>query len=292
MGHDNHVIDGINKDLSVYTREDYLAMTAGHEDMFGAPIVQQHNGYNIVRDDHIVGAKARFGQWLFNTIEQDTVVYVQPRAGLAGVSLLELGERFNKRIVLFMPASKQISVHQAICIERGAIPKFRRIAAMPNLNKYAREYALEHNAFFVPLGLYHPLVVAGAVRTANTIMEHHGEPREFWTVFSTGVLTRGLQIGWPNAQAYTVAVARNAKQGELGRAHVESHPYDFLRDEDRELRPPFPTVTNYDAKAWRYMTRRPANNTWFYNVGKEPVLNDLSLFDKIDSQRAWNEIRD
>ena len=70
MGHDNHVIDGINKDLSVYTREDYLAMTSDHADMFNPPIVQQHNGYHVVRDDHIIGAKARFGQWLFNTIQQ------------------------------------------------------------------------------------------------------------------------------------------------------------------------------------------------------------------------------
>ncbi len=292
MAHDRHIQDGQNKDLLLYSKQDYLAMTSGEPDIFNEPVVQQHNGFNVVRDDHLVGAKARFGQWLFRALEPDTVVYVQPRAGLAGVSLLKLAQKFNKNIVLFMPSSKQISMHQAICIERGATPKFRRIAAMPNLNKYASEWAREHDAFFVPLGLYHPLVVAGAVRTAHELARVHGEPEEFWTVFSTGVLTRGLQIGWPGAKAHTVAVARNAKQGELGAASVYSHPYQFLKNEDKDLLPPFPTVNNYDAKAWRYMSSLAKPGAWFYNVGKEPELNDLSIIETTDSQREWNEIRD
>ena len=53
-----------------------------------------------------------------------------------------------------MPSSKRISHHQACCIEQGAEASFHRIAAMPNLNKIAKEWADQKaNAFFVPLGL-------------------------------------------------------------------------------------------------------------------------------------------
>ena len=105
---------------------------------------------------------------------------------------------------------------------------------MPNLNKMAKEYAEETGGFFVPLGLYHPLVVAGVVRVAENLTQKYGEPEEVWCAISTGVLSRGLQIGWPNAKFYCVAVARNLKYGELGRSDVVSYPIPFLRKEKKE----------------------------------------------------------
>lgn len=261
-------------------------------DPYGIPKVEGHEGFNVVRDDYIVGSKCRFADPLISSIKEDTIVYVQPRKGLAGVSILEAAKRYDKKVVLFMPSSKQCSDHQAVCIERGAIPKFRRIAAMPNLNGMAKQYAKETGGFFVPLGLYHPLVIAGVVRVADNITKHYGEPREVWCAISTGVLSRGLQIGWPNAKFYSVAVARNLKAGELGRSDVISDPLPFLRNEKKEHQPPFPTVYNYDAKVWKYMKHKGSKGAWMWNVGKEPLLVDESIYDRIDSQREWGEIRD
>ena len=191
-----------------------------------------------------------------------------------------------------MPSSKKVSDHQAICIERGAVPKFRRIAAMPNLNKMAKEYADNTAGYFVPLGLYHPLVVAGVVRVADNLTKKYGEPSEVWCAISTGVLSRGLQIGWPNAKFYSVAVARNLKAGELGRSNVISDPFPFLKNERSDRMPPFPTVNNYDAKVWKYMEYKGSFGAWMWNVGKEPDLIDETIHDKIDSYRDWGEVRD
>lgn len=292
MSHNNHVTDGVNKDLTEHSRDWYLRQTDGWEDPYGIPKVEVHDGFNVVRDDYMVGSKCRFGDYLMSTVKEDTIVYVQPRKGLAGVSILEAAKRYNKRVVLFMPASKRISDHQACCIERGAIPKFRRIAAMPNLNKMAKEYAEQVGGFFVPLGLYHPLVIAGVVRVADNITKAYGEPNEVWCAISTGVLSRGLQIGWPNAKFYSVAVARNLKAGELGRSDVISDPLPFLKNEKKEWWPPFPTVWNYDAKVWKYMKHKGSEGAWMWNVGKEPELLTEDIYDRVDSQREWGEIRD
>ena len=292
MSHNKHVLDGINKDLTEYNREWYLKQTEGWQDPYGVPKVVQHEGFNVVRDDLIVGSKARFGDYLISQVKEDTIVYVQPRKGLAGVSILDAAKRYGKKVVLFMPSSKVISDHQAVCIERGAVPKFRRIAAMPNLNKMAKEYAEETGGFFVPLGLYHPLVVAGVVRVAENLTQKYGEPEEVWCAISTGVLSRGLQIGWPNAKFYSVAVARNLKYGELGRSDVVADPLPFLRNEKKEWWPPFNTVYNYDAKVLKYMKFKGKPGAWMWNVGGEPPLLDESIYDNTDSQRDWGEIRD
>ena len=292
MAHNNHVLDGVNKDLQNHSREWYLDQTASWIDPYGLPVVKDHEGFQIVRDDMMIGSKARFGDYFMSQVKEDTVVYVCPRKGLAGLAVLDLAKKYNKKTVLFMPSSKKVSDHQAICIERGAIPKFRRIAAMPNLNRIAEEYANKEGGFFVPLGMYHPLVVAGVVRVADNLAKEHGEPKEVWCAISTGVLSRGLQIGWPHAKFYSVAVARNLKAGELGRSNVISDPFPFLKNERNDRMPPFPTVENYDAKVWKYMEYKGSWDAWMWNVGKEPELVDDTIYDRIDSYRDWGEVRD
>ena len=87
---------------------------------------------------------------------------------------------------------------------------------MPNLNKIAKDWADQNpNAFFVPLGLKHKLVTAGMVKVASARLKNL---KWFIVATSTGVLTRSLQIAWPNAEFVSVAVSRNMKAGELGRA--------------------------------------------------------------------------
>ena len=289
MSHNNHVIDNLNKDVGVLgykgAKEYYLSLTEGWEPYNPDPIVMMHDGVRVVRDDLTTGTKTRAGDLLASRVNHKTIVYSQPRVGLAGVALIDVANYHNKDVVLFMPASKRISLHQACCIERGAIPKFERIAAMPNLNKKAKEYANETNGFFVPLGLKHELATAGIVHAASKI----DPPDEVYVAISTGVLSRALQIAWPKAIFTCIAVARNLKSGELGRADVISEPLPFQTLEKKENLPPFPTVASYDGKVWKYIPKNTGKNILFWNVGSEPQLTNDSIYDTIESYREWDK---
>lgn len=287
MSHNKHIIDGINKDVGIFGYKDakdyYLSLAEGWIPYNPDPIVIDHDGVRVVRDDLIVGTKTRAADLLASKINNDTMVYSQPRVGLAGVSLLDVAKHHNKKVVLFMPASKRISLHQACCIERGAIPIFERIAAMPILNIKAKEWADKHDAFFIPLGLKHELATAAIVHTASKI----SEPEEVYVAISTGVLSRALQIAWPNAKFTCVAVARNLKAGELGRASVISEPLEFMQEEP--IQPPFPTVRTYDAKVWKYIPKNTGRNILMWNVGAEPQLTNLSIYDTVKSYKDWDK---
>jgi hypothetical protein len=292
MSHDTHVIDGINKDARMYpgctyeaARDYYLELAEGWKPYNPEPIVMIHDGVRVVRDDLIVGTKTRAGDLLATRTNHSTLVYCQPRTGLAGVSLLDVAKHHDKKIILFMPAAKEISLHQACCIEQGAEVHFKRIAAMPNLNKYAKEWAEENGAFFVPLGLKHELATAGIIHAAMTI----DPPDEVYVAISTGVLTRALQIAWPKAKFTCVAVARNLKDGELGRAEVISEPLPFTTPEKPENLPPFPCIGTYDAKVWKYIPKNTSKNVLFWNVGAEPVLTNQSIYNTVDSYRDWDK---
>lgn len=291
MTHNNHVIDGINRDLVGKSLQYYIDLAGDWEDPYGDPVVKTYDGVRVVRDDLLTGSKVRGGDCLISKIspEQNTIVYVQPRFGLAGVSILDVAKRHGKKVVLFMPSSKRISHHQACCIEREAEAKFVRIAAMPNLNRIAKAWADERpNCFFIPLGLKHELVTAGFVKT----MSGMPEPEEAWSVISTGVLSRSMQIAWPNTKFHAVAVARNLKAGELGRADVLSAPEQFTQAIKGDDIPPFPSVLTYDAKAWRYIPKNTGRDILMWNVGTEPELKDQTIYDNIDSKRGWGDYRD
>ena len=109
---------------------------------------------------------------------------------------------------------------------------------------------------------------------------------------STGVLTRALQIAWPNAKFHAVAVARNMKSGEVGRADIISAPEAFTKAIPIDDRPPFPSVPTYDAKAWRYIPKNTDRDILFWNVGQSPTLNDESIYARVNSYREWGDMRD
>ena len=287
MSHNKHVIDGINKDVGYRSWEEakdyYLGLADGWTPYNPDPVVMMHDGVRCVRDDLIVGTKTRAGDLLASKANHKTIVYSQPRTGLAGVSILDVARHRNKEVVLFMPACNTISLHQACCIEQGAQVHFRRIAAMPNLNLYAKRWADENDAFFVPLGLRHELATAGIVHAASMIEA----PDEVYVAISTGVLSRALQIAWPKATFHSVAVARNLKAGELGRAEVISETLAFTQSEKPENMPPFPCISTYDGKVWKMIPKNTGKNILFWNVGKEPVLNDPTIYDRVNSYRDW-----
>lgn len=289
MAHNNHVVDGVNKDVGVFgyeaAKEYYLSLCEGWTPYHPAPVVKTHDGIRVVRDDLITGTKARAGDLLVRKSGAEHIVYCQPRTGLAGVSILDVANHYGIETTLFMPASKKVSHHQACCIERGAHVIFKRIAAMPNLNLYAKNYAEKHGYYFVPLGLRHELATAAIVHTASQI----DEPEEVYVATSTGVLSRALQIAWPNAKFNSVCVSRNMKAGELGRAQPIVEPLPFLKNEKPENLPPFPCIETYDGKVWKFIPKNTNKDILFWNVGPQPVLQDETIYDRIDSYRDWEK---
>jgi hypothetical protein len=292
MSHDKHIIDYTNKDINtIYpNKESYLKLTENFKSLLPDIVIKRHEGINVVREDLVLkgGTKTRAGEFLISQTKKDTLVYVAPRVGYAGIAIMELAKIYNKEVIFFMPACKEISDHQSIIISmKPKNVEFERIAAMPNLNIIAKKYAEQNNYNFIPFGLNHPYTIAGFVKTCDNILKNYNEPEEMWSVVSTGVLTRGIQIGFKNTIMKGVAVARNMKQGELGRTDIISEPLAFLSNEKKENLPPFNTIPSYDGKAWKYIPKNTNKNIWFWNVAGE--IEKPQNFDKskINSYKNW-----
>jgi hypothetical protein len=284
-----------NNDLNVFNLEYYLDQTKDFKSSFNDFTVHNINGFNVI-DESLsceVGYKARSGEYFIQQLVSrgvKEIVYVQPRRGFAGISLSWLCKKYNLKLILVMPASKEVSDHQALCIELGAKPLFIRIAAMPNANNIAKKHANKIGAYFVPLGLNHPLVIAGGVRCVYDYFKDKEKPETIWSVISTGVLTRTLQIALPTTEFKAVAVARNIQQGELGNAEYYSYHKPFNSKSDL-IPVDFDCEDSYDSKGWDYMNKYGSKGDWFFSVAgnaTKPTI-DKKL---INSYRDWNDLKD
>ena len=278
-----------NKDLRPL--EEILEQTKDYKSDYDDFVTKTTSGgFNIIDESvHDFGTKARFADYYMRNLENDHVVYVAPRVGYAGLSLAYLTEKYGKKLTLVMPSSKQISHHQALAIQYGAEPLFLRIAAMPNANAAAKKYADAVGAEFAPFGLDHPDVYAGAVTELQRLRPLL-DGKRIWSVISTGVLSRSLQIALPQTEIVNVAVARNIQQGELGRAHFSSYHRKFTEKSD-VIPTEFNSVDTYDAKGFHYLQEYGTEGDYFYNVAGEPPAANPDLYN-IDSYRDWGDKRD
>lgn len=284
-----------NKDLNDKDLNYYLEITKDFKSSLGDFIVDEVDGFKVIDESKAcsVGYKARAGEFLIKRLAEQNVkevVYVQPRRGFAGISLSWLCKKYGISLTLVMPSSKEVSDHQALCIQYGAKPLFIRIAAMPNANSIAKKYAEKVSAFFIPLGLNHSDVIAGGVRSIYDYFKDKEKPKTMWTVISTGVLVRSLQIALPDTKFKAVAVSRNIQQGELGEAEFYSYHKPF--DSKSDLIPSkFDCESSYDSKGWDYLNRYGEKGDWFFNVAGEA---ELPVIDKkaIVSYRDWNDLKD
>lgn len=274
---------GDGKDLQYY-----LDLTKDYKHDFTFEI-KDIEGFKVVDDGEFeYGTKAKMADFYVSQIKKDAIVYCAPRTGMAPLSLSYLCKKYNKKLYLFMPASKEASEHQLLAIERGATPIFLKTPAMPTINGWAKEFAKNINAEYAPFGLKTEQVVAGGVKIFHEAFKN-ANIETMWTVFSTGVLSRTLQIALPNTKFNAVAVARNVQPGELGRAKFYAYHKEFLKDCDIDT--PFDCIKTYDAKGWDYMKRYGHSGDWFWNVARNMPKPTIKPSD-VDSQREWGDKRD
>lgn len=296
--------DNSNKDLIMNMsrhdgREYYLDLWGNDfESKFEPPVVEEYKGKYILRADLAPGGLKSFGGERVIAEGKPTLVYCAPRQGHAPDAIASLAKLYDKKVVFFMPSSKRVSDHQGALFAYDNVDvRFFRIAAMPVLNQYAKKWAGEHQATYLPFGLTgNEMVTAGLVNMCKNISNQLGkDPTEIYCAVSTGTMIRALQIGWPEATPRGVAVARNIHKGEKGVAILETATMPFLKRTPVADRMPIPTTGAYDAKAWELFEREGKPGSIFINVGADAVLNRyLSRInrDNINSYREWHDMGD
>lgn len=250
------------------TAEDYISLIGDWSDPLDPPIVENHEGFQVVRDDLIGGgSKMRFADYLISSNQEieEWVYGSSPATGYAQISLSYLCRKYGKNAVIFMAdrAVEKRHPYQLQAMEAGADMRWVPNGMLSVTEKRARDYVSDSplSRRLLPIGFDDPTVIASIIRVAQSM---DVSPSEVWTVGSSGTLTRGLQLAWPNAEFHCVCVGH---KGDYGRAKTYQCDIKFDKSVKEENAPPFPSAPTYDAKAWEFMREYASPGALFWNVG-------------------------
>lgn len=226
-----------------------------------APVVKEHDGVLVVRDDLFPGGtKARFLPALFD--DADEVVYASPAEGGAQTALAHVARDLGKRVTVFV--AKRASPHPRAMMAKSLGARVMQVSPgyLSTVQARAREYCERTGARLAPFGVDMPSAlqaIAAAARASGTT------PDEVWCASGSGVLARALALAWPAARRHVVQVGRELSAADVSGARIWVHPLAFGRV--TKARPPFPSDGHYDAKAWEICrARRGAGVVVFWNV--------------------------
>ena len=229
------------------------------------PIVKEHERIQVVRDDLIEGGTKRRAFYTYiKSKDYDEFVYASPRQGYAQLSLAYACRDLGRKATVTIPEGQRYWLtHKSE--ELGANIIEVPMGFLTNIQAKAKNYCLKHGAHLIPFGGDHPIIIEAMTRTALSIGIN---PKEIWTVMSSGVLSRGLQGAWPDAKVYGVRIGHNTTPREQGRAETFKSDYKFHQECKKPERPPFPSSLTYDSKAWTFIKEHASDRALFWNVGR------------------------
>lgn len=226
-----------------------------------APIVREHNGVWVIRDDLFPGGtKARFMPVLFEGAEE--AVYASPAEGGAQTALATVAKDLGKRATIFVAARAKLHPRTLEAARLGAKVVPVRPGYLSVVQARAKDYAKTSGARLVPFGVDLPEAIT---RLADAALATGLDAQEVWCAAGSGVLARALAQAWPRARRHVVQVGRALSREDVAGATIHFYPRPFS-DVAKAL-PPFPSDPHYDAKAWETMTaRKGPGRVVFWNV--------------------------
>jgi hypothetical protein len=214
---------------------------------------------SVVRDDLLTGGTKEAALLSFiETMPERELVYAGPRQGYAQIALAAACKAIGKKATLFIAQSKIKHPRSIKAAELGAGLHEVPCGYLTVVQARAREYCQQTGARMLPFGLACEEMEKAIESRARAL---NISPSEVWSVAGSGTLQRGLQRAWPSAQFFAVQVG---KPPDAGKAEVIIAAEKY--EQDAAEPPPFPSCSNYDAKAWRHIVAKASNGALFWNV--------------------------
>ena len=230
------------------------------------PIIKDYDGVKVVRDDLVDGGTKRRAFYVYIKSKPDIeeFVYASPRQGYAQLSLAYACKDLGRMCTVTVPKGKRYWLTNR-AEELGCNIIEVPMGFLTNIQAKAKKYCLDNDAHLIPFGGDHPIIVRAMCEVAKSLKIN---PKEVWTVMSSGVLSRGLQMAWPDAKIYGVQIGHNTTKQEMGRAECYRSKYKFQQECKKDELPPFPSSLTYDSKAWSFIQENATKGALFWNVGK------------------------
>jgi hypothetical protein len=226
-------------------------------------ITQDIVGFKIIRDDLFEGGtKRRAFRRLINSIPESELVYACDYFGYAQYAIALTAKDVGKSVTLFYCSPKQeTDVFKKVTalsnVRHETVPDvFTQMEATTR----AMEYAEEHGARYLPVGLDFPEF---RIELEKVVKEANIQAPEIWVLGGSGNLGRALKRAYPNIPVNMI---------NLGTADFNAEGIDKIYDapekwdEPAEVLPPYPSTPYLDGKVWRFVLKYAKPGAYIWNV--------------------------
>lgn len=222
------------------------------------PVIVEHEGFYVVRDDMLPGGtKRRAMHVLFD--DRPEYCYASPVYGHAQIALALAARDAGKRATIFCAKRHEWHPLTIQANDAGANIVEVPMGFLTVVQARVRAYCEQHSdAKLLPFGLDDPQFILALAQVARELPI---VPKEVWSITSSGVLSRALQLAWPEAKVFGVRVGAAP---DAGRATVMEAPERF--NQKAKFPPPFPSCENYDSKMWQFVKAHASPGALVWNV--------------------------
>lgn len=224
--------------------------------------IEQIGKFQVVRDDlYNGGTKRRAFKKLIPDIQEEELVYACDYYGHAAYAIALTALDVKKKVTLFYLSPKlETDIFQkAISLPNVTYHIVEEASTQIEASKVAKEYAQEHGALFLPIGLDFSEF---EVKLTEVVKEAHIQAPEIWCMGGSGTLGRALKAAYPDIPVNVVSVGTANFRG--GNNKVYNAPEDF--NDEARIKPPYPSSPHYDAKTWQFVEKYAKEGSCIWNV--------------------------
>lgn len=222
-----------------------------------APIVEQHCGYNVIRDDKLQGGSKRRAlvRWLAE-LDHDHFSYAGTVFGSGAWALAEACYDLGKHCTIYMARGK----YQPIWLGRMNRLPCRIIWTDPLPVLEIEKQAVQNTeAHYLPIGFDH----ADFIRHMSAVFQKSlPHPEQIWLPNVGGTLLKAAIEAWPKADIRAVCAARLTEKLEGITCYQAPEKYH----QPARMPPPYPACPFSDGKLWQFARQFAVTNAYIWNT--------------------------
>lgn len=225
--------------------------------------------YKLIREDELIGGTKQRALDYFIQDDKIEYIYAGPSQGFAQVALAYVCHLFNLKATIFLRSGKDSNQTLKAKQYKAKIIYIKN-ANLKFLQKKSLEYSKKKkDRFLLPFGLddegYTKLL---AERIKISWGKKH-KPKRLWHTIGSGTLLKAFKIVFPDCKFMLVKVGK-----KIWPDQVQGIEYELFEAPEKffmkgEIQPPYQSVSDYDAKLWRFFIQYGKEGDYIWNVGKD-----------------------
>jgi threonine dehydratase len=227
--------------------------------------IEKHNGVYVLRDDLLPGGSKSILMEHILDDKYNEYVYASPVYGAFQIALSIWCKDNNKKATIFCAKRNQLHPNTIKCMRNGANVIEVECGYLTVVNKRAEDYCKLSKALKLEFGAKTDIsknILSNRMR--EIIKEIGHEPKEIWCPIGSGTLVESILMATEKSKVIGVQVGAEYNNNN-NRLYVIKYNKPF--DKPSTFIAPFPSMKNYDLKAWEMcMKYKKTDDVFFWNV--------------------------